>query len=136
MIKAFIDPDVILEFLTGREPQSREAAQIFSLAERKEVRLLASPQTFNNLYHVLRQFASHEKVVEKLQLLAELIEVGALDSKAVTNALKSNFSNLEDGIQNFCVEGNNVKILITRRHKDYKYSGLSIMSPALFLEMV
>ncbi|MEQ8473073.1 MAG: PIN domain-containing protein [Marinoscillum sp.] len=136
MIRAFIDPDVILEFLTNREPQAKEVAQIFSMAERKEVKLLASPQTFSNLYHVLRQFASHEKVVEKLRLLAELVEVGALDSKAVLNALKSSFSNLEDGLLNFCVEGNNVKILITRRHKDYKYSGLSIMSPALFLEMV
>jgi|GEM_PF-3113570 len=136
MIRAFIDPDVILEFLTNKEPQSLEAARIFSLAERKEVKLMASAQAISTLYHVLLQYASHEKVIEKLQLLMEIVEIGTLDRKAVFNALKSNFGNLEDGIQNYCVEANNVKILITRRHKDYKLSGLSIMSPALFLEMV
>ncbi|WP_258101451.1 PIN domain-containing protein [Marinoscillum pacificum] len=136
MIKAFIDPDLILEFLMDKQPQSRESAKIFTLAERNEVKLLVSAQAFSNLYLILKQYASHEKVVEKLQLLTQLVEVGTLDQKAVLSALNSNFNNLIDGIQNYCVESNNVKVLITRRHKDYKNSGLSIMSPALFLEMV
>ena len=136
MIKAFIDPDLILEFLTNKQPQSEEISKIFSLAEKNEVKLLASAQSFSSLYHWLRQYASHEKVIEKLQMLTQLIDIGALDKKAVVTALKSSFNNLEDGMQNYCAESNNVKVLITRRHKDYRNSGLSIMSPALFLEMV
>lgn len=136
MINAFIDPDLILEVLTKKEPDSNESAMILSMAEKKEVKLFMGAQSYGQIYHVLRQFASHDKVVEQMNILAELIEVGVLDKKAVSSALKSNFSNLEDAIQNYCAESNNVKILITRRHKDYKSSGLSIMSPALFLEMV
>lgn len=134
MNKAFIDTDVILDFLIAREPFAMDAARIFSLSEKKQISICTTGLVFSNAYYILRKLGPHKKVVEKLTQLARLVDVIGLPKTAVMHALESEFNDFEDALQNYAALSENVKIIITRNTKDYKHSQLSVMTPDQYLK--
>lgn len=133
--QAFIDTDVVLDFLIDREPFSTQAALIFALGEAKKTRNIVSPLTFSNCYYILRKLASHDKVVDKLKQFASIVEICRVNKQTIQLALNSGFKDFEDAIQNFsAIQIGQVDVLITRNTKDYKTSKLSVMEPETFLK--
>lgn len=134
MDKAFIDTDVILDFLIGREPFALDAAKIFSLAERKKVSIRTTGLVFSNAYYILRKLGPHKKVIEKLTQLAKLIDVCELPKSVIMEALGSNFSDFEDALQYYAALADKARIIVTRNTKDFKHSELAILTPDQFLK--
>jgi Predicted nucleic acid-binding protein, contains PIN domain len=135
MDRILIDTDIILDFFFDREPFSENASKILSLCELKEVKGFVTPVIISNVYYLLRRTAKHEKVIEKLSLLISLLEVLAVDKKAIIKALSSNFKDFEDALQYYAAEQNDeVDIIITRNIKDYKNSHLSVMLPDNYIK--
>lgn len=134
MNKAFIDTDVILDFMTAMEPFAMDAARIFSLSERKEISICTTGLVFSNAYYVLRKLASHKKVMEKLTQLSRLVDIIGLSKLAVTQALESEFNDFEDALQHYAALSEDVKIIITRNTKDFKHSELAILTPDQYLK--
>lgn len=133
MDKIFIDTDVILDFMLGRQPFVLESALIFSLAERKKIHICTTGLVYSNIYYILRKLAPHKKVIEQLTKLTKLTEVIDLSKKVVISALESEFNDFEDALQYFAAWTVNCKMIITRNTKDYKYSELSVLTPGQFL---
>ena len=134
MNKAFIDTDVILDFMIAREPFAMDAARIFSLSEKKQIFICTTGLVFSNAYYILRKLGPHKKVIEKLTQLARLVEVIGLPKAAVMHALESEFNDFEDALQHYAALSENVKTIITRNTKDYRYSELSVMTPDQYLK--
>ncbi|HOW32168.1 MAG TPA: PIN domain-containing protein [Bacteroidales bacterium] len=136
MEHVFIDTDVIIDFLAGRQPYAKDSAMLFSLIERRKVKGYVSSLCFSNLYYVLRKAGSHEKVIKSLRDLAEWIEIVTVDEAIIKSALASPYRDFEDAIQyHACVATGKISYLITRNIKDYKGASLSVMTPELFLSM-
>lgn len=130
----FIDTDVIIDLLSDRQPFSKDAAGIFSLIERREVRGCVSALSFSNLYYILNRFSSHGKVISMLNELADLTDILKVDSRIIKSALASGFKDFEDAIQyQAALEHKNVDVLITRNINDYRKSSLPVMTPETFL---
>jgi len=136
MNKAFIDTDVILDFMIAREPFAMDAARIFSLSEKKQIFICTTGLVFCNAYYILRKLGPHKKVIEKLTQLARLVDIIGLPKTAVMHALESEFNDFEDALQHYAALSENVKTIITRNTKDYKYSDLSIMTPDQYLKTI
>ena len=134
MNKAFIDTDVILDFMMAREPFALDAARVLSLSENKEVLVCTSGLVFSNAYYVLRKLGSHNKVIEKLTQLSRIIEIIGLSKDAVMQALVSDFSDFEDALQHYAALAGGVKVIITRNTKDYKNSHLAVLTPDQYLK--
>ncbi|MBS1606209.1 MAG: PIN domain-containing protein [Bacteroidetes bacterium] len=134
MNKAFIDTDVILDFLIAREPFAVDAARIFSLSENKQISICTSGLVFSNSYYVLRKLGTHKKVIEKLTQLTRLIDVIGLSKTAVMQALGSDFSDFEDALQHYAALAEGVKVIVTRNTKDYKHSQLAVLTPDQYLK--
>lgn len=134
MNKAFIDTDVILDFLIAREPFALDAARIFSLSENEEIFICTTGLVFSNAYDVLRKLGTHKKVIEKLTQLARLIEIIVLPKEAVMQALGSDFSDFEDALQHYSALAGGVKVIVTRNTKDYKNSQLAVLTPDQYLK--
>lgn len=134
MNKAFIDTDVILDFMIAREPFALDAARIFSLSENKEISVCTTGLVFSNAYYVLRKLGTHKKVIEKLTQLARIIEVIGLSKDAVMQALGSDFNDFEDALQHYAALAGDVKVIITRNTKDYKNSQLAVLTPDQYLK--
>jgi predicted nucleic acid-binding protein len=135
MTDLFIDTDVIIDFLIDRKPYSREAAIIFTLIDNKKMRGYVSSLTFSNLYYILRKLESHNKVIAKLDSLSKMVNILRVDEQIIKNAIASSFPDFEDTIQYFCaLDSKKIDVIITRNTKDYKNSGIPVMTPGDFLK--
>lgn len=134
MNNILIDTDVILDFLFDRKPFSDQSSAILDLCERGQIDGFVTAVTVSNIYYLLRKVAKHEKVIDSLKLLMNMVDVVSTDKKSVLNALNSDFKDFEDALQNFSAKNHNkIKIIVTRNVKDYKSSDLSVMQPEGYL---
>lgn len=137
MDKVLIDTDVILDFLFDRKPFSEDAAQILSWCENEKIQGFVTSIMLSNIYYLLRKTAKHEKVIENLKMLLNIVDVITTNKDAVLDALHSEFKDFEDALQNFSAQNSNeIKVIITRNSKDYKTSNLAIMEPETYINLV
>lgn len=137
MEKVLIDTDVILDFFFDRMPFSEESSQILSLCEKKEIQGYVTSIMVSNIYYLLRKNAKHEKVIDNLKLLLNIVDVTTTNKKVVLEALNSEFKDFEDALQNFSAQNDEkITIILTRNVKDYKTSNLSIMTPENYLKII
>lgn len=137
MDKVLIDTDVILDFLFDRKPFSEDAAQILSWCENSKIQGFVTSIMLSNIYYLLRKTAKHEKVIENLKMLLNIVDVITTNKDAVLDALHSQFKDFEDALQNFSAQNSNeIKVIITRNSKDYKTSNLAVMEPETYINLV
>ena len=137
MDKVLIDTDVILDFLFDRKPFSEDAAQILSWCENGKIQAFVTSIMLSNIYYLLRKTAKHEKVIENLKMLLNIVDVITTNKDAVLDALHSEFKDFEDALQNFSAQNHDeIKVIITRNIKDYKGSNLAIMEPETYINLV
>lgn len=121
MKKLFIDTNIVIDLLSRREPFFEEAAELFSLADKKQVELSVSSLTIaNTSYALLRQMDSNKakSVLRKLRLILKVLP---LDDKIIGLAFNDEtFSNFEDGLQYFTAIEDEQELIITRNLKDLK----------------
>lgn len=137
MDKVLIDTDVILDFLFDRKPFSEDVAQILSWCENSKIQGFVTSIMLSNIYYLLRKTAKHEKVIENLKMLLNIVDVITTNKDAVLDALHSEFKDFEDALQNFSAQNSNeIKVIITRNSKDYKTSNLAVMEPETYINLV
>lgn len=137
MKRVLIDTDVILDFFFDREPFSNDAAKVLSLCESREITGFLTSVIIGNVYYLLRQSSTHEKVIEKLTQLITITEVLITGKDAILKALNSNFRDFEDALQNYSAELNGqIDLILTRNIKDYKNSALGTMTPGNYLKAI
>lgn len=135
MRNVLIDTDVILDFFFDRKPFSEHSAQILTLCETKQLNGFITPVICSNLYYLLRRSASHEKVIDKLQLLLSIMDVLVMDKQVVYLALNSGLPDFEDALQNFSAIGHGqIEAIVTRNTKDYKNSSIGALTPENYLK--
>ena len=137
MKRVLIDTDVILDFFFDRKPFSDHAARVLSLCESKEIKGFITSVIISNVYYILRQTSTHEKVIEKLKQLITITEVLTTDKEIILKALNSNFNDFEDALQNYSAESDGqIDLIVTRNVKDFKNSSLGVMTPDNYLKTV
>ena len=135
MDKILIDTDVVLDFFFDRKPFSDDAAKIISLCELKKIKGFVTPVICSNTYYLLRQTASHEKVIEKINKFISFIDVLSMNKEIVTQALSSGFKDFEDALQNFAaIKSGFIDVILTRNIKDFAKSDLAVMTPENYLK--
>ena len=135
MINVFVDTDVILDLLADRKPHSGFSESLFSLAEKKQLKLYVSSLSFSNLFYILRKFGNTGTAYKALQMLQSLVSVLSVNEKIVKEALNSGFTDFEDALQYFTAKENEINYLITRNVKDYKKAQMKVLSADEFLKL-
>lgn len=135
MKKLLIDTNIVIDLLAKREQFYSDSARLFSLADKKKVKLSVLSLTIANTnYTLLRKKSSSEAkaILRKFKLIVDVL---SLDDKIVGLALNDNdFEDFEDGLQYFSAIENNQDIIITRNLKDFKKSKIPVMTPEQFLK--
>ena len=126
----FLDTNVLIDFLSDRKPFSTAAAQLFESRIKGTTALYISTVSYNNIYYVLRQLMTHGEVIKLLKELTALTQVLAVTKEVIEEALKSEFKDFEDAIQNYTALSNKkIEAIVTRDSKDFKRSSMPILSP-------
>ena len=137
MQRVLIDTDVILDFFFDRKPFSDNAAKVLSLCESRKIKGFITSVIISNVYYLLKQTSTHEKVIEKLVQLVTITEVLTTDREVIIKALNSNFKDFEDALQNYSAELNGqIDLIVTRNINDFKNSSLGVMTPENYLKTI
>lgn len=131
--KAFLDTDIIIDFLINRQPHSVDAATLFQLSQSQQLELFVSSLSISNIHYVVSRLTSKKKAIGLIKQLLPLIHLLPVGETTIQKSLLSAFKDFEDGIQNFCAEEAGLSTLVTRNIKDYSKSQLSIQTPAQYL---
>jgi predicted nucleic acid-binding protein len=134
MEKVFVDTNVVIDLLAKREPFYKDAQDLFTLSDKKEIQLQISSLTFANAYYSI---VKHHKDVDAKKFLSKfkvLVNILPLDDKAIELALASDFQDFEDGLQYFVAMDHEADIIITRNKKDFRSSKIRVMTAAEYLK--
>lgn len=134
MEEVFVDTDIVLDLLGNREPFYIHSANLFSAADKNEIKIYVSSLSFTNLNYILSKQFSSEQAKKKLFKFKTLVTVLSVSDKIVELALSSDFKDFEDGVQYFTAIENNINILLTRNIKDYKAALIPVMTAEQFLK--
>lgn len=135
MDRLLVDTNVVIDLLSRREEFFREAQELFTLADNKEVELYVSALSFANTHYLLSKYQKLDEARKTLLKLKVLVKVASLDDKIVELALVSDFKDFEDAIQYHTALENNINIIITRNKKDFKNSKIPIMTAKEYLKI-
>lgn len=130
----FVDTDIVLDLLGNRKPFYSHAAELFSIADRSEIKIFVSSLSFSNLNYILSKQYSSIQARKILMKFKTLVTVLSVSDKAVELALLSDFKDFEDALLYFTALENEVNILLTRNLKDYKTAEIPIMTAEQFLK--
>ncbi len=134
MSRVLIDTNIVIDLLSKREEFYDEAAELFSLADKKELELTISSLIFANTNYILTRLKSTKEAREILRKFKVLVELLNLDDKIAELALSDdNFSDFEDGLQYYSALENQIDIIITRNKKDFKNSKIPVLTAKEFL---
>ena len=137
MKKIFIDTNIVIDLLSRREPFYEEAAELFSLADKKQVELSVSSLTIANTSYVLMRQMDSSKAKSVLRKLRLILKTLPLDDKIIGLALNDEtFPDFEYGLQYFTALEFEQDIIITRNLKDFKTSKLPTMTAKQFIESI
>ncbi len=136
MKKLLIDTNIVIDLLSRREPFYEEAANLFSLADRKIIELHVSALTIANTSYTLLRHTDTKNTKEILRKLRLIVNVLPLNDKVIGIALNDDsFKDFEDSLQYFTAVENGMDLIITRNLKDFKASGLPVMTARQFLKI-
>ena len=133
MNKIFVDSDVILDLLARRVPHFHFAALLFTFADMDKVELFTSPTVFCNVFYILQKEIGTPQAKVALRKLRLLVHIIDTSEKTLDYALNSDFSDLEDAIQCYTAQQQQIKILLTRNIRDYKTAGITVQTPETYL---
>jgi predicted nucleic acid-binding protein len=137
MIHLFLDTNVVIDFLTDREPFSHFAGKLFDYSVKGEVKLYLSAVSFSNIYYVVKKVSSHKEAIRILNRLEEMTEIIDTTSSTIHSALHSRFNDFEDAIQYFSAKLNSsINGIVTRNGGDFKHSTISILTPEEAIKFV
>ena len=135
MKNILIDTDVILDFFFDRTPFSEDATGILSMCESGDVNGYLTPVIISNTYYLLRRTSGHRKVIEKLNQLMTILKILYMDKDSVMSALRSDFKDFEDALQNYAAENSGIiDVIVTRNVKDYSKSKIGVMTPKNYVK--
>lgn len=135
MRKLFLDTNIVIDLLSRRQPFYEEAADIFSLADKKEIELSVSALTIANTSYVLLKQMSGNQAKEILRKLRLIVKFLPLDDKIIGLALNDDtFSDFEDALQYYTASENGIEMIITRNLKDFKNSKIPTFTAKQFIE--
>lgn len=133
MERLFIDTNIVIDLLAKRAPFYKEAQDLFTLADKKEVQLFISALTFANAYYSI---SKHHKEVDTRRHLANfkvLVTILPVEDKIIDLSLASDFADFEDGLQYFTALEHGTDAFITRNKKDFKSSQIPVLSAGEYL---
>ncbi|MDR0792721.1 MAG: PIN domain-containing protein [Chitinophagaceae bacterium] len=133
MDRLFVDTNIVIDLLQKREKFYEEAQELFTLADRKKVKLFISSLTIANVHFLLSKHYNSNDARKILAKFKTLTTVLPLDDKIIELALTSNLKDFEDAIQYYTAIENNTDMIITRNKKDFKKSQIPVLTAKEYL---
>lgn len=135
MKHAFLDTNVIVDYLVRREGFYDDAAIIMSLAKHKKIKLYAASMSFATASYLMAKHYHNDSAAIKLAIsnFIKYCNVTVVDRSTIESSVASAFEDFEDGVQNACAVACKADYIVTRNKGDFSESSITVVSPSEFL---
>lgn len=133
-MKVFLDTNILIDFLTQRQPAAREALEIFkAIKDGVIVGALASFSVINAIY-ILDKTYKIDKVISVVEAAVAILILLPTSDQAIRKAMKAGNKDFEDSAQYFtALEAGNIDYIITRDKKGFSKSEIPVLTPHQFI---
>lgn len=136
MKKVFVDTNVLIDVLTGRDG-AVASQQLFAHAYLGKVCLTISSLSIVNAVYICKRYKMDvQAVLQTLRTLTSFVEVADLTRQNVVACLSAGWKDYEDSTQAFCAQENAIPYIVTRNVKDFSSSVLTVLTPEEFLPLI
>lgn len=130
MKKIFVDTNVIVDLIANRQPFSKFAIELFSLAEEGKVKLFTSSHSIATTHYLLKKYIDEKELREILHNLLDFLQIIPIDINTIKKSLKSKHKDFEDALQIITAYSiDKIDCIVTRNIKDFKNSEIPVLTP-------
>lgn len=134
MIRVFLDTNILLDIIEGRQKFLLASSNVFDLGIKGEIKLFATPLTFANCVYTARKNVGYENAIQGLKVIKSYVTTATMDDEQVTNALNSGMPDFEDMLQYQAALSSKCDAIVTRdKRRHFPNDGIPILSPEDFL---
>ena len=134
MTKVFIDTNILLDIIEGRQPFVLASSNVFDLGIRGCIQMYCTPLTFANCAYTARKNVGYEQAVKGLRLLKQFVKAATMDDRQVSHALNSDMPDFENMLQYEAAVDAGCEVIVTRdKKRHFPADGIPVMSPEAFL---
>jgi predicted nucleic acid-binding protein len=135
-MKILIDSNVALDALLKREPFYDSATNVISLSQ-GGIGLFISASTITDIYYIARKSKSSKKIaITLIKDLLENVDVAAVTSNEIRQAVSLDWGDFEDAVQYAVGESIAVNYIVTRNKADFASTTLPVVSPEELLALL
>lgn len=132
-MKVFLDTNILIDFISGRQPFAHEAIVFFQLADDKEIELMVSDLTIVNTVYVLRRLHyALTDIYETLNEVRSLLTVTPMGAEVIDHCLQARSNDFEDEAQYYSAIMAGADYIITRNKKDFPAETHNVVTPQEF----
>jgi predicted nucleic acid-binding protein len=137
VLALLIDSDVLIDFLTVREPFAKAAGAILDSCKLKNTSGFMAAHSITNIFYLMRKNYTPAERKNLLRDLCGTLSIVEIGNELISNVLSNNdFDDIEDCLQAECAASVNADYIVTRNIKDYTHSKTPAILPEDFLKKV
>ena len=135
MMRVFLDTNILLDIIEGREKYLLASSNVFDLGIRGQIQMFATPLTFANCVYTARKNVGYENAIKGLKALKGYVKAAKMDDVQVEEALNSGMPDFEDMLQYEAALASKCDVIVTRDKKRHfpQDGGIPVISPEHFL---
>ena len=130
---ALIDTNVVLDVLLRRESFFADSALVLAASEKSNCQGVLCATTVTTLHYLVGRELGSLASMEKVNDLLSIFEVAPVNRSVLESALKSGFSDFEDGVLHEAARQYGADCIVTRNVRDFRKATLPVYAPAQFL---
>ena len=136
-MKVLIDTNIILDFLSPREPFFQDANLLFQAIETEEIVGYVAATTLTDIFYISRKRTkSLEEARRIVSNVLTILVICPTDRAVLESAFNAGFSDFEDAVQIFSAVAQNVDAIATRDAKGFLSSPIPVYSIQQLLQQV
>lgn len=132
-MKVFLDTNIIIDFYDERPSFFDAAAQIITMAYRKEIEIVVSATSFINAFYLLRKSYARKELQQAMLELTKLCTISDITKQMIVNSLRSSHPDFEDAVQMESAMSVQADVIITRDKGHFNDSQIPAKTPSDFL---
>jgi len=133
MDKLYIDCNILIDWLTDRQPFSIYANRLLTLIEKRLVIGIVSPLTLSNTYYIIRKHTNNKIANEFLNDAKILFDILDITKALTISAIENKHKDFEDDLHYYTAIENKLNFIITRNKKDFLHDKIKIMTAEEYL---
>jgi predicted nucleic acid-binding protein len=136
-MNVLIDTNVALDVILRREPFNQNAGEIIESSQHGIFTAFLSASAVTDIYYIAcRALKDENLVMSRLKALLKTVDIAAVTGVEIRRALDLAWTDFEDCVQFAAGESLAVSYIITRDTKGFTASGIPVVSPQEFLDMI